>query len=155
MKNLLWVTAILKIFLLGFTPPSQAQSAHALGGLHTTLQIEIVPLQKDAKLIGLSAEALEKAVVRQFTLKKITISQERSRPAFVLKVTTLDVGPQVVSYVLASLQEPGRIARHKSPLFVTSWSAGKLLASEPTKHEHMVLKATQDLIEDFLRASLE
>jgi hypothetical protein len=145
------------LFCLFASFPALGNSPHNLGGPPNEVQFEVGNLQKDAELIGMSKEKLRQAGEAKLTSLKIKPSKDGKKPALVLKVTTIDVGPRLSSYVLLEFKELARLLRKPgiTPSFVTSWSKAKMVASEPTKHEAQVIRATEELIQDFLRASLE
>ena len=140
-----------------FSTPALANSSFNLGGTPNEVQLEVGNLQKDAELIGMSREKIRAAAEAKLHSLKIRTSADGKKPAVVVKVTTIDVGPRLASYVQIEFKELARLLRRPGPAasFVTSWSKAKMVASEPTKHEAQVIRASEELIQDFLRASLE
>lgn len=132
-----------------------ASKEPGIGGFYTELQVDVTELQKDGKLIGLSRSAIVEQVKEYLRHKKFRVLDDNKLPAVVVKVTTLDIGPQVASHITVSLKEPAKVLRSKSAVFVTSWQQSKMIASEPMKHEFMVKKAVAELLDGFVQQGLE
>lgn len=139
-----------------FCTDGSAQSTRKQGGFHSHLNLEITPLTKDAKLIGISQDKIQETLEKRFRKHNINVEKRaKAKGVFSVKVSTLDVGPQIVSYVHVKLLEVARLARMRNRRFVITWDAGKLTASNAVKHPAMVYDAINDLVDDYMRASLE
>ena len=146
MKRALLVLVLLWTLVADATPKP--------GGIYTSLALKVDPVTKDGKLLGVSEEKIRRMAGIVLKRYKIQVVDKPNTPFLHLKATTLDVGPQVVTYVYAELQEIGRLQRMQNRVYVITWNRGKMVASDPAKHPDMVFKAVKELTELYLKDSL-
>lgn len=147
------MTRLLFALMLAAPLAASANTSYNLGGVPTAVQLQVLNLHKDAELIGMTKTKLEEAANAALKKAKIRVGSDGKLPGIVVKVTTFDIGPRVASHVSLELKELARLSRlsyKDHPRFVTSWSKAKMVVSEPTKHEAMVVKGVTDLIETFV-----
>lgn len=131
-------------------------STRKLGGLYSRVNLEILPPTPDAKLLGIDQAMLAatmKAAIRKHNLKPET--REKTKAILSLQTTTVDVGPQIVTYVHLKLLEIGKLKRMKNRRFVTTWDKGKLTVSNALKHPKSVQRAIREMVEAYVKASLQ
>ena len=154
MKQARAIFAIL-IFSAAITVLAQANTTYNLGGTNWVVQLQVVDLQKDAELIGITKSHIEEAARARLQKLKVRIEADGKLPALSVKITTLDVGPRLASHITVELKELGRLSRFNHATFVTSWGKSIMVASEPTKHEAQIIKAMNELIEAYVKFSLQ
>ena len=154
-----YAPAITLLMLAFAAPNGLANTSYNLGGIPAAVQVQVADLQKDAELIGMTKSRLTEIVDSRLRKAKIRIENDNGKvPGLVVKATTIDVGPRLATHVTVELKELARLQRmsfQDHPRFVTSWSRAKMVASEPTKHEALVLKAVQELLDEMIKAAHE